>query len=277
MLRERLISKSPGAPHEFKWRSREVSRLEGLSDTVFGFAITLLIVSLEVPRTSGELLQAMRGFIAFALTFAVLYALWYRQFVFFRRYGLEDKQVVLLNGALLLFVLFFVFPFKFLANVMVNHALGLGKMVQLADGRTVAAVQSTDWPALFAVYGLGFAAIFLVFAALFHHAYSKREELDLNPLEVHDTRDSVRIFLINASLGVIVGLNGLLLTSARNAHVEDLASYIFGAAEILGVIALIRFRARRRSRRAAVIRALAPASSDVAPVAPMETIPANAN
>ena len=29
---------------------REVSRLEGFSDAVFGFALTLLVVSLEVPE-----------------------------------------------------------------------------------------------------------------------------------------------------------------------------------------------------------------------------------
>ena len=30
-------------------RGREVSRIEGFSDAVFGFALTLLVVSLEVP------------------------------------------------------------------------------------------------------------------------------------------------------------------------------------------------------------------------------------
>jgi uncharacterized membrane protein len=269
MLRQRLISKSPSAPHEFKWRSREVSRLEGLSDTVFGFAITLLIVSLEVPRTSGQLLETMRGFIAFALTFGVLYSLWYRQFVFFRRYGLEDTPVVLLNGALLLFVLFFVFPFKFLANAMVDRALGLGKTVQLAGGRAVPVIQPGDWPALFAVYGLGFAAIFVVFAALFHHAYTKRDELELNSLEAYDTRESVRIFLINAALGVIVGLNGLVLASARDTRFADMVSYVLGAIEIAGAFALLRFRSTRKRRRAAVIRGLDSTTA--------EPIPAHAN
>src|SRR5947209_15662682 len=74
MLRDKLIERhSATARHEFRWRSREISRLEGLSDAVFGFAITLLIVALEVPRTSGELLETMQGFISFALTFAFLY------------------------------------------------------------------------------------------------------------------------------------------------------------------------------------------------------------
>ncbi|HEY4590997.1 MAG TPA: TMEM175 family protein, partial [Thermoanaerobaculia bacterium] len=100
MLREKLIGHHTYKPHEFRWRSREISRLEGLSDAVFGFAITLLIVALEVPKTSGELFETMRGFAGFAFTFFILYTLWYRQFVFFRRYGLEDPPTVALTGAL---------------------------------------------------------------------------------------------------------------------------------------------------------------------------------
>lgn len=258
MLRQRLIARADAnsAGTEFQWRSREVSRLEGLSDTVFGFAITLLIVSLEVPRTSGDLLNTMRGFVSFALTFTILYSLWHRQFIFFRRYGLEDTRVVILNGALLLFVLFFVFPLKFLATALVNRALGLGKMVVLPDGRTVPSIQQGDWPALFAVYGLGFAAIFAVYAALFQHAYSKRDELGLNPLEAYDTRESVRLFAINAILGVVVGFNGVLLGGTRGSRYEDLVGYFFGAAEVAAALMLFRFRATRASRRAAVLETL---------------------
>src|SRR4051794_10379565 len=128
MLREKLIERhSARARHEFRWRSREISRLEGLSDAVFGFAITLLIVALEVPKTSGELLETMRGFAAFALTFGVLYSLWYRQFMFFRRYGLEDPPTVALTGALLFVVLFFVFPLKFFIGTMMGRLMGGGK------------------------------------------------------------------------------------------------------------------------------------------------------
>src|SRR5438132_13791251 len=72
MLREKLIDRGLGDNKKFRWRSHEVSRTEGLSDAVFGFAITLLVVSLEVPRTFGELMYAMRGFGAFAISFTLL-------------------------------------------------------------------------------------------------------------------------------------------------------------------------------------------------------------
>src|SRR5436305_8560489 len=47
-----------------------------------------------VPRTSGELLATMRGFGPFVVTFLMLAGLWYSQFTFFRRYGLEDRVTV---------------------------------------------------------------------------------------------------------------------------------------------------------------------------------------
>jgi uncharacterized membrane protein len=57
---------------------REVSRVEGFSDAVFAFAITLLVVSLEVPKTYHELIAVIRGFPAFAIGFALIFQVWWR-------------------------------------------------------------------------------------------------------------------------------------------------------------------------------------------------------
>src|SRR6266403_2462020 len=114
MIREKLIDKQIGDNKKFRWRSHEISRIEGLSDGVFAFAVTLLVVSLEVPRTYAELMQTMRGFGAFAISFLLLFAVWFNQYKFFRRYGLQDTTTVLLNGLLLFVVLFYVYPLKFL-------------------------------------------------------------------------------------------------------------------------------------------------------------------
>jgi uncharacterized membrane protein len=76
MVRGKLIEKAVGHTGDFRWRSHEITRIEGFSDAVFAFAVTLLVVSLEVPRTFDELAGAMQGFIAFALGSALLFVIW---------------------------------------------------------------------------------------------------------------------------------------------------------------------------------------------------------
>ena len=53
-------------------RLHDTARIEGFSDAVFGFAVTLLVVSLEVPRSFADLTAAMRLLPAFAASFALL-------------------------------------------------------------------------------------------------------------------------------------------------------------------------------------------------------------
>ena len=110
MIREKMIEKDIGLGGKFRWRGHEISRIEGLSDAVFAFAITLLVVSLEVPKTFNELAETIHGFGAFAICFVLLFIVWYTQYKFFRRYGLQDTTTIVLNGALLFVVLFYVYP-----------------------------------------------------------------------------------------------------------------------------------------------------------------------
>jgi small-conductance mechanosensitive channel len=93
----------------FRWRGEDVSRIEAFTDAVFAFTVTLLVVSLEVPKTFDELLVDMRGLFAFAICFALLlFVWWYEHYKFFRRYGLSDLPTLWLNSVLLFLVLFYV-------------------------------------------------------------------------------------------------------------------------------------------------------------------------
>src|SRR6266550_5445328 len=134
MIRQKLIEKEIGSPGDFRWRSHEISRIEGLSDAVFALAVTLLVVSLEVPKTFNELAATIRGFGAFAISFTLLFMIWFNHFKFFRRYGLQDNTTVCLNGVLLFVVLFYVYPLKFLFSYLVNVLTGGHGEVRLPNG-----------------------------------------------------------------------------------------------------------------------------------------------
>lgn len=171
----------------FRVRGREVSRVEAFSDVVFGFALTLIVVSLEVPQTFKELMEIMRGFTAFAICFAVLTWVWHCHHTFFRRYALNDEYTIFLNTVLLFLVLFYTYPLKFIFSIVTRQIHGGS-----GDART-----------LFLIYGLGFAGIFAVLFLMYRHAWSKREELELNEYELHDTRTAMIMYGAYIAIGVL--------------------------------------------------------------------------
>jgi len=188
---------------KFRWRSNEISRIEGLSDAVFAFAITLLVVSLEVPHTFNELAETMRGFGAFAICFVLLFVVWFQQYKFFRRYGLQDTKTVVLTGALLFVVLFYVYPLKFLFSSLVNRIVGGHTEVTLPNGVVETVIERDQVGSLMLIFGVGYFAVFAVFVLLYVHAYSKRAELQLNELEVFDTQSSIQENALNCLVAVI--------------------------------------------------------------------------
>ena len=67
-----------------------MSRVEGFTDAVFAFAVTLLVVALEVPHSFEGLLNVVRGLPAFIICFALLMQFWNAHYKYHRRYGLDD-------------------------------------------------------------------------------------------------------------------------------------------------------------------------------------------
>ena len=246
MIREKLIESGVGAGGgKFRWRSREVSRLEGLADAVFGFAITLLVVSLEVPRTFDDLLAAMATFPAFAISFALLLLVWYQHYVYFRRYDIEDGLTMVLNSALLFVVLFYVYPLKFVWTFLANMVIRGDPRVRLPNGEMAFPVRPEQGGTMMIVYGLGFVAVFAIFALLYWHAHRRRAEMGLDDLEVHDTR----VEIVSNLLYVAVGLLSVIIAAAGPAGPPAAALSGFTYA-LLGPVHWLhgRLAARRRKR-----------------------------
>jgi uncharacterized membrane protein len=202
-VRERLAESGIGRRDGFRWRGGEITRLEGFSDAVFAFAMTLLVVSLEVPRTFHELAATMRGFFAFGICFALLILIWREHYVFFRRYGLQDNTTIWLNAALLFVTLFYVYPLKFVFNLVLGDLTGASPVVVRPDGSAERVIEPAQTPTLFVIYGAGVIALYLLMALLYAHAYRRRRLLELTPVETFDTKSSIAAHLLAAGVGLV--------------------------------------------------------------------------
>jgi len=239
---------------DFRVRGKDISRVEGLSDAVFGFAITLLAISLEVPKTSAEVLHALRGVGSFAITFLMLFSMWRTQFMFFRRYGIEDRKVVWLTGVLLFVLLVFIYPLKFVMGTMFETLLKhAGFPDPLFHRHEV--FPDSDVPPLFAAFGFGFAAVFSVFSLMYRHAYALRETLQLDDVEVFDTLEVIGATTKASFVGATLGVS-YLITIFLPRYAEQLL-YAGTAVVLVAVAAILRQRRSRKQRRKALRQQIA--------------------
>ena len=71
-------------------RGREVTRIEAFVDAAFAFAVTLLVISLDVPENARAMIEALKGVPAFAASFSLLAMIWWAHASWSRRYGLDE-------------------------------------------------------------------------------------------------------------------------------------------------------------------------------------------
>lgn len=230
VIRRTLLKNRTSGEAGFHWRGHEVTRLEGFTDAVFAFAVTLLVVSLEVPKTYPELIAAMRGFPAFGICFALLAVVWYEHYRYFRRYGLENAVAVILNCALLFCVLLYVYPLKFMFTAAIGEATFSEREVRT----------------LFTIFSSGFTAIFGVFWLLYRYAWSCRKELELTPLEQLRTRRS----MMDESSMVLLGIFSILLTQLGPSSAVSMTPLIYFAIPVYHTLAGRLWGRRERSLRA---------------------------
>ena len=188
-------------------------------------------------ETFAELMTAMRGFGAFAICFTLLFLVWFNQYKFFRRYGLQDTWTIVLNSALIFVVLFYIYPLKFLFNLLVNLWMGIPAEVTLADGTVHPVILQEQVPKLMLVYSGGYVALFAIFILLFLHAYALRGALALTRLEIFETRTSIGNCAINVGVGAI-SIGVALIGGVKYAGAAGLVYpfLLFPASTVFGIM-----------------------------------------
>lgn len=102
---------------------KETGRVDAFSDGVFAIAVTLLVLTIQVPNPTTlarhplglALLAKWPVYVAYILSFAFILIMWINHHNMFKSIARADQWLLLLNGALLLFVTLVPFPTALLA------------------------------------------------------------------------------------------------------------------------------------------------------------------
>ncbi len=218
MLRKKLFRQHNANEKDKK---HEIFRVEALSDAVFAFSVSLLIISLEVPNTFEELKATIHNFVPFFATVALVFFFWYLQNEYFRNYGLNDGKVVFLNLALLALILFYAFPLKFLFTLLLSWFTGISFFSEVPkEGESI--LTQEQFPELIVFFSIGYAIIWFIFYLLYHHTFKKRKVLELTAVETAYLSNQ----RIDALVQVAIGLLSMVFSLLRLPLISGLCFFL---------------------------------------------------
>ena len=132
-------------------------RIDAFTDSAFAFAVSLLVIGgSDAPKSLNQLIGALYDIPAFAFSFGVIAVFWLGHVRWRKLRGNGDHRSLILTLLLIFLVLIYVQPLRSMAAVTSIAISGRGVGFQ------------GSLPALFAVYGSGFALMAAVMALLFH-------------------------------------------------------------------------------------------------------------
>lgn len=172
---------------DFRWRGTNVTRIENLSDIVFAIALGMLITGVDAPRTLLDLRTFLINIVPTALGFCVLLGLWNGHYTFFRRYGVADRTIIVLNAVLIFVVLFMAYPLRFAFDSLFGYVTTL-LTGDYSRSQALGLRSFRDAAEIITYFSLFYAAAFAVFAKMQAHVLKKRAALALNAHELAITQ-----------------------------------------------------------------------------------------
>ncbi len=207
MVRSAVKKHFIGMNKEFRYRGEDSTRIEALSDSVFALAIGLLLISTSAPNTFQELLVFTQDLLPLAMCITLIMLVWFEHFKFFIRYGFRSGRIVMLNTILLFLLLFYVYPLKFLTKLLVKIYYGLISPlfgVNTNVGMEInTMITAEEMNRLMVIYGLGAASLFFILMLMYRYALKQKLELELNEIELFDTKVSITSNLLMGSIPIL--------------------------------------------------------------------------
>jgi len=203
----------------FRWRGTEVTRMEAFADSVFALVLALTFLQ-EVPKSFGQLKEAIWGLIPFGITFVILAMIWADHHLFFRRYGLRDKTTFHGNLLLLFLIMVFAFPLKFLFTSLL--VMWFGPIGNLTEQTISQGVAPGDDTLMMIFYSSGFGGIYAILWVMYRHALRRADDLRLDDVERHATMTSMLNCLVY--VGFAMASIALMLLTASS----PIAGLIYG-------------------------------------------------
>lgn len=196
----------------FRFRGKEPGRLENFSDACFALAITLLLISTSPPTTFDQIKRFAWELIPFAVCITFIVLIWYEHFVFYYRYGVREGTIIVWNSLFIILVLFYVYPLKFLFTKLTLIPISIIFDVEILKPEANA-IRNTDVGALMIIYGLGASAVFFVVMFMYKSALSRAAELELNEIEIFDTKASIRTNFLMALIPLLSAFLAMIFYS----------------------------------------------------------------
>lgn len=197
------------------YRGATPSRLDTLTDAVFGIAITLLIFTLSNPNSFGDLLLFTKTLPAFLVSITFVLLVWSEHTHFSEVYTLDDTWISWLNTFFLALVIFYVYPLRFLTLFLTNTFFSTDIEVRITYDQV---------PLLMIYYALVVIALYSLLFLMYTRALHIREILHLSPFEVWHTRmHRIRIGILGA-----VPIVSILITLSLKAASPQRASLCGG-------------------------------------------------
>lgn len=234
----------------FRLRGLEMTRIETFTDAAFAFALTLLVISLDPPRTMQALHDMFIYVPGFILGAILLMVFWNAHHRWSRRYGLDDGVTIVLSCVLVFTVLIFVYPLRYMTSAFSSFIAGMSGLPLGPKLGTLGLTGIQDVNGMFVIYGVGFMAMSITIVLLNLHAWRRRDDLELNKLECIETRVELGTWCILFAAA--------LVSTAIAAAFPDAMPIAGWAYAPLGVVIPIFSRLMRRGMGAADGRTAAP-------------------